>query len=136
MYFPPRSRTLALPHPSSIMSAPSKALTITMYRELLRGSERVRAIMRPGHVAVVGECVRRFVAETRSPHLTAAASLHGAACLPELTRSSFRGWADQPERAAGRSAAGSAIDDGFAALRLLLSLEAWIVESELATALP
>ena len=104
-----------------------------MYRELLRGSERVRAIMRPGHVAVVGECVRRFAAESRSPHLAAAASLHGAACLPELTRSSFRGWADQPERAAGRSAA---IDGGFAALRLLSSLEAWIVESELAAALP
>ena len=118
------------------MSAPSKTLTITMYRELLRGSERVRAIMRPGHVAVVGECVRRFAAESRSPHLAAAASLHGAACLPELTRSSFRGWADQPERAAGRSAAGSAMDDGFAALRLLSSLEAWIVESELAAALP
>ena len=107
-----------------------------MYRELLRGSERVRAIMRPGHVAVVGECVQRFAAESRSPHLAAAASLHGAACLPELTRSSFRGRADQPERAAGRSAAGSAIDDGFAALRLLSSLEAWIVESELAAALP
>ena len=108
------------------MSAPSKNLTITMYRELLRGSERHHATRPRRARGRRRGCARtrRFAAETRSPRLAAAASLHGAACLPELTRSSFRGWADQPERALCGAAAP------------VVSRSVEIVESELATALP
>jgi hypothetical protein len=51
-----------------------------LYRELLRSCRRCRAVMRPTHVVIVGECVQKFA--VRSPSLTLAVKEHGPLPLP------------------------------------------------------
>ena len=102
---------------------PSNALVITLYRELLRSVRRTRAVMRPTHVVLVGECVQRF-AETRSPVLAAAVKEHGPLPLPCLVRSIFR----TPDAEACDKE--RMIDDAFGALRMMHSVEQWVTQSE------
>ena len=101
------------------MPQPPASLTTTLYRELLRSCRRTRAVMRPTHVVLVGECVQRFA--ERSPALAIAVKQHGPLPLPALVRNSFRNV--EPEHS------NRAIDDAFGALRMMHSVEQWVTSS-------
>ena len=96
---------------------PPPQLVTTLYREFLRSCRRTRAVMRPGHVSLVGQCVQRF-ADSSSPSLIAAVKEHGPLPLPGLVRHAFR--STEP------SAAGDMCDDAFRALRMLHHVEEWV----------
>ena len=99
------------------MASPPPQLVTTLYREILRSCRRTRAVMRPGHVSLVGQCVQRF-ADSSSPSLIAAVKEHGPLPLPGLVRHAFR--STEP------SAAGDMCDDAFRALRMLHHVEEWV----------
>lgn len=101
------------------MSASGGTLVTTLYRELLRSCRRTKAVMRPGHVVLVGECVQRFAA--RSPALQLSVQEHGPLLSAAIVRSSFR--MSEPEGCPRE------IDDAFSALRMLHSVEEWVGES-------
>ena len=104
---------------------PPPQLVTTLYREILRSCRRTRAVMRPGHVSLVGQCVQRF-ADSSSPSLIAAVKEHGPLPLPGLVRHAFR--STEP------SAAGDMCDDAFRALRMLHHVEEWVNTSARYTA--
>lgn len=112
------------------MPVPS-AVTLTVYRELLRSTRRLKSVMGPGHVVLVGECARRF-AET-TPMLAEAIKERGesgarigAIHLPpdpaDLVKHIFRNTSatESPDKC---------IDDAFRALRTLSSIENYWIKA-------
>ena len=101
-------------------SPATPALVTTLYRELLRSCRRTRAVLRPTHVVLVGECVNRFA--VRSPALQQSVKQFGPLPLPELVRDTFR---KTDPRDSNRC-----LDDAFSALRMLHSVEQWVTSSK------
>jgi len=102
---------------------PSNELTRTLYRTVIRSSNRVRKAMRPGHVVIVAEVVQRFAAHRlAAPALTRALEDHGPLPLPGLVRQAFREPIDAQESSL-------ALDTAFSALRSISSIEAFVQQN-------
>ena len=104
----------------------SAAVARTLYRALLRGSERVRSSMRAGHVVIVAEVVQRFVqrftAHSRSSSaLSEALADHGPLPLSGLVRHTFRNsdGHQSPDKALP-------LDTAFSAMRSMALIEEFV----------
>lgn len=105
-----------------LVAMSSAAVARTLYRALLRGSERVRSNMRAGHVVIVAEVVQRFTAHSRSSSaLSEALADHGPLPLSGLVRHTFRtsDGHQSPDKALP-------LDTAFSAMRSMALIEEFV----------
>jgi len=103
----------------------SAAVARTLYRALLRGSERVRSSMRAGHVVIVAEVVQRFAAHSRSSSaLSKALADQGPLPLSGLVRHTFRNsdGHQSPDKALR-------LDTAFSAMRSMALIEEFVMNN-------
>lgn len=101
------------------------AVARTLYRALLRGSERVRSSMRAGHVVIVAEVVQRFAAHSRSSSaLSKALADQGPLPLSGLVRHTFRNsdGHQSPDKALR-------LDTAFSAMRSMALIEEFVMNN-------